>query len=244
MSTAAVVIIGDEILSGKFADENGPFLIQQLATLGVDLVRIAVVGDAMRAIVSEVRLACSCADVVITTGGVGPTHDDITLEAVAEALERPLFLHPELEAMLDRYQVPKDASNLRMATVPQGTELVRSHPDGYPVLRVGKVWVLPGIPALVRRKFSVMAPLLQGVPKLRCRVYATDDESGVAAALAAVAAAHPAVAVGSYPRSDDDDHRLIVTVDGRDPAATHAAVQAVQAVVQVVRVELAEGIDG
>ncbi len=234
MSTAAVVIIGTEILTGKFADENGPFLISALRARGVWLTRLAVVPDTLEAIAEEVRLAASRAAHVITTGGVGPTHDDITFAGVALGLGVPLVEHAELLALLDHYGLPRTPSNLRMATVPEGTTLLRNTPADYPVLRAGPVFVLPGIPKLVRRKWPIIAPRLGGAPVHLARLFAMDDEPSIAGPLSAVAEAHPSVLIGSYPR-DAEDHRLIVTVEGADEALVAAAADAAAAVLTMVR---------
>src|SRR5690606_10377770 len=116
MATAAGIIIGNEILSGKFADENGPFLIRRLRSLGVDLVRLVTIPDVPRVIAEEVRRCSQLADHVFTTGGVGPTHDDVTLESVALAFDLPLERNPALVRVLERFELPLDEANLRMAT--------------------------------------------------------------------------------------------------------------------------------
>lgn len=236
MPTAAVVIIGREILTGKFADDNGPYLIGRLRALGVDLVRMAVIDDRIDAIADEVRRCAAAVDHVFTTGGVGPTHDDVTFEGIAAAFGVPLVLDEDLASLLRAHGLG-DPMNLRMATVPQGAVLDRAGEASFPTVRVRNVIVMPGIPALVRQKFEALAPSLAGTRVRTLRVYARDRESDVAGALAAIDAAHPAVEIGSYPRFGEGEHRLIVTAECFDAAALAAARDAIVAAVDVVRVE-------
>ncbi len=235
MATAAIVVIGREILTGKFADENGPYLTQRLRALGIDLRRLAIIDDDVDAIAEEVARSAQH-DHVFTTGGVGPTHDDVTFEGVAQAFGMSLRLDPDLRALLAKHGLV-DEANLRMATVPDGAELVRAGGASYPTIRVRNVYVLPGIPALVQQKFEALAPSLPGKTLHAARVYARDRESDVAGALAALDAAHPAVDIGSYPRWGEAEHRLIVTLESGDRAALEAAVAGVSGLVDVVRVD-------
>lgn len=236
MSTASVVIIGDEILSGKFPDENGPYLIRRFRELGVKLQRLIVVPDQLEEIAVEVRAAAARSEVVITTGGVGPTHDDITFEGVARAFGLALEVQPELEGLIDRYGMAKDPATMRMALVPEGATLVWSTELSYPVVQVRNVFVLPGVPGLVRRKFEALAPRWSGEAVRSVRLYARDLESEVAMRMTEVAAAFPEVAIGSYPRFGEE-HPLIVTLEGRDVAALGRAVHALRAVLDVAREE-------
>lgn len=235
MATASIIVVGREILTGKFQDENGPYLIGRLRTLGIDVRRLVVVDDVIEEIADEVRRCAEATDHVFTTGGVGPTHDDVTFEGVARAFGVGLVLDETLRALLSRHGLV-DEANLRMATVPEGTELFTGGVETYPVVRVRNVVVMPGIPALVKQKFEVLAPTLSGRRVHALRVYARDRESDVAGPLAALDAAHPAVDIGSYPRWGEGDHRLIVTAESTDPHALQVAREAIEALVDVVRV--------
>ncbi len=237
MSTAAVIIIGDEILSGKFADENGPYFIRRLRTLGVDLRRLVTISDDLDAIADEVRRCGAAFDHVFTTGGVGPTHDDITFEGVARGLGLPLQVDEELMALAERHGFPKDGGTLRMATVPAGMERITGAAQIFPVLRVQNIYVMPGIPALVKQQFEYIAPSLAGVAVRCVRVYARNLESDIAVALSDIAAAHRGVAIGSYPRFGDKAHRLVVTLESRDDDALTLAVDAVHGILDTVRVD-------
>lgn len=236
MSTAAIVVIGREILTNKFADENGPFLLRRMREIGVDVLRLAVVDDVVDDIANEVRSVAARVDHVVTTGGVGPTHDDVTFEGVAQAFDLSMQVHPELEEVLASYGLV-DAANLRMATVPGGAELLSAAPDPYPVVKVRNVYVLPGVPQLVKRKFDVIASRMAGSPVHEGRVYARDRESSVAGWLATIHEGFPGVEVGSYPRWGEGEVRLIVTLESRDRHALDRAIAEVVRVVDVVKVE-------
>lgn len=234
MTTAAVVIIGTEILTGKFRDENGPFLVDRLRALGVSLRRIATIPDDLDVIADEVRRVAAACDVVITSGGVGPTHDDLTLEGVARAFGVDLELRVELVAVMQRFSIPLDEANLRMARVPAGTELLPDPTLAYPVTRVRNVYVLPGVPKLLRAKFEAIAPRFAGERPHLARLYVDAWETAIAARLTAVAAAHPAVEIGSYPRTGEGAFKVLLTFEAADPGALEAAVAAARAALPCV----------
>ncbi|HVO21332.1 MAG TPA: molybdopterin-binding protein [Anaeromyxobacter sp.] len=227
--TAALVVVGNEVLSAKVQDENGPWAARRLRALGVRLVAVRVVADRVEDIAAAVREERQRASWVFTSGGVGPTHDDVTLAAVAAALGRPVVRLAALEAALralhrrhhGEAELPEAA--LRMADVPEGSRLLGD--PGYPTLAVENVFVLPGPPAFFRRQFDQVAPLLAGPPFRLAAVYLSVGEERFAAELAAVAAAHPEVEMGSYPRFDEGAcYRVRVTVESRDAARVEAAL--------------------
>lgn len=234
MTTAAGIIIGNEILTGKFADENGPYLVKRLRTLGVDFLRLVTIRDLRDEIADEVRRCSALADHVFTTGGVGPTHDDVTLEGVARAFEVPLVRNEELIGILERFGLPLDASNLRMATVPEGTELLRHGALAYPVLRVRNVYVMPGVPRLFQSKFEAIADLFAGEAVRTDRIYTDEHETDIAERLTACADRHPMVEIGSYPRFGEGAYKVIVTLESRDVAALEAAAGELRALLRVV----------
>ena len=240
MRTAAVVIIGNEILSGKFADENGPYFIERLRSLGVRLGRLVTISDVRAEIGEEVRLCSERFDLVITTGGVGPTHDDVTMEGIALGFGVPVESSPVLSAILDRYDLIDDA-NRRMAMVPQGAVLIEHPSLFYPAVQFRNVIVLPGVPKLVRQKFEAIADRFAG-PGVHCaRVHAADRESAVAGMLTDIDARHPEVEIGSYPRFGDEPFNLIVTLESVDTAALDRAVRDVRSALQVVEPEADDG---
>lgn len=227
MQTAAIVLIGDELLSGKVRDVNAEYLIPRLRALGVALRRVAIVPDERAAIEDEVRRAAALADVVFTSGGVGPTHDDVTIECIASAFGVPVVRHPELDAMLRQHFGERlRPDHLRMADVPEGTELIQGGELRWPVVKFRNVYILPGIPEIFRRKFDAIAERFRsGAFHLRC-LYLNADEGSIAQALRDTQATH-AVAIGSYPRIDAGaEYRVRVTVESREPEPVNAAVDA------------------
>jgi molybdenum cofactor synthesis domain-containing protein len=242
--TASLIVVGSEVLSAKVPDENGPFLARRLRQLGVELRALVTVADRMDDIVEAVDRERRRVDWLFTSGGVGPTHDDVTVPAVARALGRPLVRLPALEAAIRAIHrrlhgsEPSEAA-LRMAVVPEGTELVGD--EGYPTLRCANVVLLPGVPRFFTWQFERFAPILDGTPfRLAC-VYLRVPEDRVAPALDAVAHAHPAVEIGSYPRFDDADHLVRLTVEARDLAAVRDALAALLAALPAGAVIRTEG---
>lgn len=217
MPTAGIAIIGDEILSGKFVEENAAFLIGELRALGVDLKRIVVIPDELDDIVATVRELSARFDHVFTSGGVGPTHDDVTMVAIARAFDTTIVRQPELEQRVRAYWGAKlSEPNLRLADVPASAELVYGKDQVWPVVCVGNVYVLPGVPALFRRKFVDIRDRFRTEPVTIARVYIDADEGAIADDLDAVVAAHPQVKIGSYPRFSEKDFKVLVTLEGRD----------------------------
>ncbi len=226
--TAAVLVIGNEILSGKVDDQNARYLIGELRALGVSLRRIEVIPDVVDDIAQTVRKLSGAVDHVFTSGGVGPTHDDVTLQAVAAAFDMPTARNAELEALMrGRWGEALHARDLRMADIPAGARLEYG-PGGpgsmWPVVVVRNVWVLPGVPGIFRRKFEAVRELFRAAPIYGRALFSRDDEAQIAGALDETVAAFPGVDVGSYPQSDPGPHRVKVTFDSRDRAAADGAL--------------------
>jgi molybdenum cofactor synthesis domain-containing protein len=220
MPTAAIVIIGNEILTGKFADENAPFLVERLRSLGCDLGRIVTIPDTLDGIAAEVAAASAAFDWVFTTGGVGPTHDDLTFPAVARAFGVALVRHPALEKILwEKLGERCNEAALRMAEVPAGAELWWDGDFPYPQVVMRNVCIFPGVPSLLRRKFDAVSHRFVGVPVATARLTTELTEPEIAEALAEAAAHWPAVAIGSYPRWDERPAVVIVTMESRDQEA-------------------------
>lgn len=225
--TAGILVIGEEILSGKVEEENARHLLVELRDLGVAVRRIEVIPDDLEEIVVAVRSMSSRYDHVFTSGGIGPTHDDLTLPALAAAFEMRLVRHPELEALI-RQSLGGELSerDLRMADIPDGARLVYGEPEDrtrWPVIAVGNVFVLPGVPVIFRRKFASVRGIFRSGPIHSRVVYSREGEGSIAGALDAVVAEFPTVAVGSYPRLDAADHKVKITIDGRDLEAVERA---------------------
>jgi len=221
-ATAGIVIIGDEILSGKFADQNAAFLIGELRHLGVDLRRVIVVPDEIDEIADIVPWFSARYTHVFTSGGVGPTHDDVTMAAIARGFATRVVVHPELESKVRGYWGPTmPEANLRLAHVPDGATLVYGPDSAWPVVSYHNVYILPGVPALFKRKFLDIRDRFRAEPVTVARVYASADEGILAPHLDAVVAAFPQVKVGSYPRFEERDFRVLVTLEALD--AVHVA---------------------
>ena len=226
--SAVLLVIGNEVLSAKVQDENGPWAARRLRELGVRLVAIHTLPDRIEDLVEALDRARRSADWVFTSGGVGPTHDDVTVSAVARALGRPLArdgaLADAIRALHRSHHggaEPPEAA-LRMADVPVGTRLLGD--PSFPTLAVENVVMLPGVPRFFRWQFEQIAAALAAPPfRLAC-LYLSVGEDQVAPLLARVAADHPAVEIGSYPRFDDADHRVKVTVESKDAARVSAAL--------------------
>jgi molybdenum cofactor synthesis domain-containing protein len=240
MPTAGIVVIGDEILSGKFVEENAAFLIGELRALGVELRRITVVPDDLDDIAATVVDCARRFDHVFTSGGVGPTHDDVTMVAIARAFGTTITRHPELESRVRGYWKDKVAdANLRLADVPTGAHLVFGKDQIWPVVAYQNVYILPGVPSLFRRKFIDIRDQFRAVPVTAARLYIDLEEGELAPHLDAVVAAHPAVKIGSYPRFAETDFKVLVTLEGADTGAVTAAFAALaeRLAAKVVRTE-------
>jgi len=241
-STAAIILIGNELLSGKIRDENAFWLTGRLRALGVSLRRVVVVPDEEGPIVEEVRRCSSEFTHVFTSGGVGPTHDDVTLPCIAVAFGVDLVVDPELERGLRQHLGDRlTPGHLRMAAVPRGMTLIHGGAYLWPVMRIRNVVVLPGVPQIFRAKFDAIAEQFRGERFFLVSVDLDADEGSIAACLEAVEREH-GVSVGSYPRIDREaDYRVRVTVESRERAAVDTAVQrlldTLPASARVVRVE-------
>jgi molybdenum cofactor synthesis domain-containing protein len=243
--TAVLLVVGNEVLSAKVEDENGPWAARRLRELGVRLAAIHTLPDRIDALVEVLERERRRVDWVFTSGGVGPTHDDVTVPAVARALGRPLVrndaLAEALRALHRRHHggaEPPEAA-LRMADVPEGTRLLGD--AGFPTLAVENVFMLPGVPRFFRWQFEQVAALLASPPFRLAAVYLAVGEDQVAPLLARLAEGHPAVEIGSYPRFDDADHRVKVTIEAKDAARVSAALGALLADLPAGAVVRAEG---
>jgi molybdenum cofactor synthesis domain-containing protein len=218
--TAAVLIIGDEILSGRTQDTNLNAIARYLGVHGVEVAEARVVGDVEGEIVATVNHLRERYDYLITTGGIGPTHDDITADCVALAFGVPLYEHPEIIAMMEsRWQGELNAARRRMARVPEGGSLVKNPVQGPPGFQIGNVFVLAGVPSIMRGMLEDVGPRLRGGAVTISRTVRVDGsgEGVIAAPLEAVARAHPTLSLGSYPFFSNAGYGSNLVVRGRDP---------------------------
>ncbi len=215
MKTAAIILIGNELLTGKIRDENGHYLMRRLRGLGVALERLVIVPDVESEIVAEIGRCCPVHDYVFTSGGVGPTHDDITLESLATAFGVGVKRNATLEGVLrDHFEARITDAHLRMADLPVGMTLIEEEAIRWPVLVLENVYVLPGIPQLFRAKFEAIADRFRDGQFFLRSIYLNEDEATIAALLAQVEQTH-GVSIGSYPRWGGADYRLRITVEAR-----------------------------
>lgn len=215
--TAAIIVIGNEILSGKVVDTNAAFLSQELRTLGVSLRRILVIPDELDVIAEAVREYHRRVDVLFTSGGVGPTHDDVTMAGVALGLDRRVIRHPLLEEKIREFSGERiNEARLKMAEVPEGTELIFAGDLNFPTTRVENIYVLPGIPELFRAKFLALRARFAVDPFYLRVVYTRATESSIAGCLNETLQAFPALQLGSYPKLADPEYRVRVTLESKD----------------------------
>ena len=201
--TAGLAVIGDEILSGRTQDRNIAQVATWLNVQGIRLAEVRVVPDIEERIVEAVDALRGAYDYCFTTGGIGPTHDDITVDAVAKALGVPVVVHPEARAILERYYADKGGLNdgrLRMARVPEGAELIPNRMSGAPGIRIGNLFLMAGVPHITAQMLDALTGKLEGGrPLVSVTVGAFAPESEVAGILREAEQATDGIAIGSYP---------------------------------------------
>ena len=239
--TAALLVIGDEILSGRTKDKNIGYVAEYLTNIGIDLKEVRVVPDEEPEIVAALNALRARYNYVFTTGGIGPTHDDITADAVAKAFGVPIDYDPRvveiLRARLAQTGGVMNEARMRMARLPAGAELVLNKISAAPGFRIGNVIVMAGIPQVMQAMLEYVTPQLKtGAKMLSETVRADCREGDIGTELGAVAAAHPGVVIGSYPFMDEkraaNAHVVLRSRDSQRLAAAKAAVEAMLARVQ------------
>ena len=228
---AAAVIIGNEVLTAKVVDANGPHLIRRLREVGIPLRSLEIVPDEVDVIVEAVARSRSRAKYVFTSGGIGPTHDDVTVRAVALAMGRKVVRLPEMAALIrEKARDKLTAEAMRLADAPEGAVLISQPGSWFPVLTVEGVFMLPGVPQLFRAQLEAVLARLSGTPVHLRVLYLGLGESSVAAVLDRVALDMPHVAIGSYPVFDRSlDYVVKVTVESVERDSVEEAVARLQA---------------
>ncbi len=217
MPTAGILIIGNEILSGKVVDTNSPYLCTELRALGVDVERVLTIPDVLETIATEVKAMSRDYDHVFTSGGIGPTHDDLTIDGVAAAFGRSVVRSDSIAARIQRSQGrPADESQLKMAMIPDGAALVDSGDLWFPAIIVENVFIFPGVPELLRKKFESIRERFHGVPFQLKRVYVKQNESDLVPSLTNLLREFPELLLGSYPRFHETAFRVMLTLESRD----------------------------
>ena len=234
--TACLLVIGNEVLSGRTQDANIKFIATRLGEIGIPLREVRVIPDVPETIIGTVNAVRPMFDHVFTTGGIGPTHDDITSECVAAAFGVPWEPHPEAWARMERHYKPGEfnAARQRMATMPRGATLIDNAISIAPGFTIGNVHVMAGVPRIMQSMFDNLAPTLAGGPPIVARaVHALGLAEGrIAEGLAAVQARFPGLDVGSYPYYRATGNGVAIVAKGPDPAAAEAAIAEVTALME------------
>ena len=236
--SAAILVIGDEILSGRTKDKNIGYIAEYLTAIGIDLSEVRVVPDVEARIVSALNALRAEYDYVFTTGGIGPTHDDITADSVAKAFGVPIDVDPRAVAMLkERFSDAElTPARLRMARIPAGADLVPNAVSKAPGFRIENVIVMAGVPSIMQSMLDAVAPSLRtGVRMLSETIDAGLPEGAVAEPLGAIAKANPDTMIGSYPYFDGIRYATRLVVRARDAARLAAVAAEVAAMVDGVR---------
>lgn len=240
--SACVLIIGNEILSGRTQDVNLAHIANELNEQGIQVREARVIPDAEDEIVAAINECRQKFDYVFTTGGIGPTHDDITADCVAKAFGVPLYIHPEIESLIREREAPPEimASRLRMARVPEGAELVRN-PSGPPGFQVENVYVMAGIPRVMQQMLEAALPSLRGAAPVRSRtVTAFVTESQVAKPLSELQDRLPHIDIGSYPFSRDGRFGTSLVARGTDESELDALSRQLRALITAAGGELTD----
>jgi molybdenum cofactor synthesis domain-containing protein len=237
---AAILVIGDEILSGRTQDTNTNYIAKFLGTLGIDVCEARTVPDIEDEIVAALNALRARYTYVFTTGGIGPTHDDITADAVAKAFGVGIDYHPEVLAMLAARYKPGEFNDMRkrMARIPLGAELVRNSASVAPGIHIGNVYVMAGVPMIMRAMMEDIAPhLKRGAIVHAATVGARIGEGRIAAGLARIQKDFPELALGSYPYYREDGFGVQLVARGRDADKVEAAAQAIEVMIRAEGVE-------
>ena len=239
--TAAILVIGDEILSGRTKDKNIGYIAEYLTNIGIDVKEVRVVPDDEPEVVGALDALRHRYTYVFTTGGIGPTHDDITADCVAKAFGVTIDVDPRARAMLLTRikEADLNEARLRMARIPAGADLIVNKVSSAPGFRIGNVHVMAGVPSIMQAMLDEVAPTLKtGVKMLSDTVRADLREGDIGTPLGAVAKAHPDVSIGSYPFQDDRGPNSNIVVRARDPEKLAAAKAAVEEMLASVRAGL------
>jgi molybdenum cofactor synthesis domain-containing protein len=236
--TAGILVIGDEILSGRTKDKNIGYIAEYLTSIGVDVREVRVVPDVEDEIVAAVNALRGRYTYVFTTGGIGPTHDDITADCVAKAFGVSIDVDPRARALLLTRIAEKDLNEarLRMARIPAGADLIVNKVSSAPGFRIGNVHVMAGVPAIMQAMLDEVAPTLKtGIKMLSESVRADLREGDIGTPLGEIAKAHPETIIGSYPFQDERGPNTNIVVRARDAAKLASAKAAVEEMLARVR---------
>lgn len=225
--TAGILIIGNEILSGNVRDSNSFYLASELRSLGVRLKRITVIPDEIAIIGSEAVMFSKSYDYVFTAGGVGPTHDDVTMAGIAGGFGTALIVHPELEQRFrQRYGDACNDAIMKMAVVPEGTRIITHEGMRFPVMTFRNIFILPGIPEYLREKFTVIKERFRSSSYCLRKFFVNAEESDITSVLNSVVSENPGVSFGSYPVVGNPEYKVVVTAECKSDDLLGKAVEA------------------
>ncbi|MBN2384265.1 competence/damage-inducible protein A [bacterium] len=221
---AVIVIIGNEILNGRIQDSNSHYFCRKLHELGVRVNRIITIPDEPQEIAHEIKTLSRQYDFVLVAGGVGPTHDDVTMASIAQGLGKPLYADPYLDALIRKHLDDEhDLSWLKMALVPEGMELLGKDKMTFPVIKVENIYIFPGIPEILVTKFEGIQEEFRCTPYYRKEIEIRVDEARLVPILNSVVSKFPEIQVGSYPLSMEPDQRIRLSLESKDKGRVEEA---------------------
>ncbi|MEO5360018.1 MAG: competence/damage-inducible protein A [Nitrospirota bacterium] len=226
LKTAGIIIVGDEVLSGKVDDINSGFAAKGLRSKGIDVRRISVISDDVDEIAAETTAFSKKYDYVFTSGGLGPTHDDVTIEGISKGFGVNIAIDSDLKAILTAHYGDKlTPERLKMAEVPEASVLIKHSTIKFPIIHYKNVYILPGQPELFKDKFKVLKESFNERPILLAKVYITEYESEIAPFLNVVVAGNKDVKIGSYPVMHNAEYRVMLTIESMDASALRNTVK-------------------
>ena len=225
--TAGIVIIGNEVLSGKTQDINSHFFCTELRRLGVEVLKISTIQDEIELIGQEVATFSQRYDYVFTSGGVGPTHDDVTIDGIAHGFGLKVVRHPDIEGrMRQRLGNQVNEARLRMANVPEGAKLLATEALFAPIVNIRNVYIFPGIPSILQERFHAIKEMFRDTPYYLKNVYVRYGEGVIAEMLNELLVKFPQLMLGSYPVLDVPEYKVKVTLESKDQSYLDQALQA------------------
>jgi molybdenum cofactor synthesis domain-containing protein len=225
--TAGIVIIGNEVLSGKTQDINSHFFCTELRRLGVEVQKISTIQDEIELIGQEVATFSQRYDYVFTSGGVGPTHDDVTIDGIAHGFGLKVVRHPDIERrMRQRLGNQVNEARLRMANVPDGAKLLATEALFAPIVNIRNVYIFPGIPSILQERFHAIKEMFRDTPYYLKNVYVRYGEGVIAEMLNELLVKFPKLMLGSYPVLDVPEYKVKVTLESKDQSYLDQALQA------------------
>jgi FAD synthetase len=225
--TAGIVIIGNEVLSGKTQDINSHFFCTELRRLGVEVLKISTIQDEIELIGQEVATFSQRYDYVFTSGGVGPTHDDVTIDGIAHGFGLKVVRHPDIERrMRQRLGNQVNEARLRMANVPEGAKLLATEALFAPIVNIRNVYIFPGIPSILQERFHAIKEMFRDTPYYLKNVYVRYGEGVIAEMLNELLVKFPKLMLGSYPVLDVPEYKVKVTLESKDQSYLDQALQA------------------